>query len=75
VSQKFEDSLAAARRATGDADRVTNIKAAEKQAIGEDLALIPLWYRSQYRVYDAAKWTAFKLDFFENPSLATISLK
>jgi len=75
VNEKFEESLAAARRATDEAGRVTNIKAAEKQAIGEDLALIPLWYRSQYRVYDSAKWTAFKLDFFENPSLATISLK
>jgi oligopeptide transport system substrate-binding protein len=75
VNQKFEDSLAAARRATDDADRVTNIKAAEKQAIGEDMALIPLWYRSQYRVFDSAKWTAFDLDFFENPTLATISLK
>ena len=39
------------------------------------MALIPLWYRSQYRVFDSAKWTSFKLDFFENPSLATISLK
>ena len=75
VNDKFEESLAAARRATDDAGRVTNIKAAEKQAIGEDMALIPLWYRSQYRVYDSAKWSTFKLDFFENPALATISLK
>jgi ABC-type oligopeptide transport system substrate-binding subunit len=75
VNQKFEDSLAAARRATEDGDRVTNIKAAEKQAIGEDMALIPLWYRSQYRVYDSAKWSGVSLDFFENPVLATISLK
>lgn len=75
VNQKFEDSLAAARRATDDATRVTNIKAAEKQAIGEDLALIPLWYRSQYRVFDSAKWNGVELDFFENPTVATISLK
>jgi ABC-type oligopeptide transport system substrate-binding subunit len=75
VNQKFEDSLAAARRATDDATRITNIKAAEKQAIGADMALIPLWYRSQYRVYDSAKWTNVDLNFFENPTLSTISLK
>lgn len=75
VNQKFEESLAAARRATEEADRVTHIKAAEKQAIGEDLALIPLWYRSAYRVFDSARWAGVELDFFENPTLATISLK
>lgn len=75
VNQKFEESLAAARRATDEADRVTHIKAAEKQAIGEDLALIPLWYRSAYRVFDSARWAGVELDFFENPTLATISLK
>ena len=42
---EFEDSLAAARRTTDEATPGTNIKAAEKQAIGDDLALIPLWYR------------------------------
>ena len=75
VSQPFEDAIAAARKATTDADRITNIKAAEKQAIGNDLALIPLWYRSQYRVFDSAKWAGVQMDFFENPTLATISLK
>jgi oligopeptide transport system substrate-binding protein len=74
-NQAFEDSLTAARKATDEATRVTNIKAAEKQAIGADLALIPLWYRSQYRVFDSAKWNGVKLDFFENPTVATISLK
>jgi ABC-type oligopeptide transport system substrate-binding subunit len=75
VNQAFEDSLTAARKATDDATRITNIKAAEKQAIGADMALIPLWYRSQYRVFDSAKWNGVDLDFFENATLATISLK
>ncbi|MEW6473725.1 MAG: ABC transporter substrate-binding protein [Actinomycetota bacterium] len=75
VNQAFEDALAAARKATDEATRVENIKAAEKQAIGNDLALIPLWYRTQYRVFDSGKWSGVKLDFFENPTLATISLK
>ena len=71
----FENSLAAARKATDEAARVTHIKAAEKQAIGTDLALIPLWYRTQYRVFNSDRWAGFKLDFFENPTLSTISLK
>ena len=75
VNQAFEDSLAAARSATDDAGRVTNIKAAEKQAIGNDMALIPLWYRSQYRVFDSSKWSGVDLDFFENATLSTISQK
>jgi oligopeptide transport system substrate-binding protein len=75
VNQAFEDSLAAARKATDDGTRIANIKAAEKQAIGNDLALIPLWYRSQYRVFDSSKWNGVDLDFFENATLATISQK
>ena len=39
------------------------------------LALIPLWYRSQYRVFDSAKWKGVALDFFENPTLRTVGLK
>jgi hypothetical protein len=39
------------------------------------MALIPLWYRSQNRVYDSTKWQNVVIDFFENPTLDTISLK
>ena len=43
---KFDDLLAQARKAPDEAKRAELIKQAEKVAIGEDLALIPLWYRT-----------------------------
>jgi oligopeptide transport system substrate-binding protein len=59
-------------------DQATKVKAvrdAEKQAIDTDQALIPLWYRTQYRLSNSAKFTGVDLDFFENPTLANIKLK
>jgi oligopeptide transport system substrate-binding protein len=57
------------------AAKVKDYRDAEKLAIDTDMALIPLWYRSQYRVVNTAKFTGIDLDFFENPTLATIRLK
>ena len=54
--------------------RADDYKQAEKIAIGEDLALIPLWYRTQYRAFNN-KFVGVNLDFFENPTLRTIGLK
>jgi ABC-type oligopeptide transport system substrate-binding subunit len=71
----FDDLLTQARKTPDDAQRATLIKQAEKIAIGDDAALIPLWYRDQYRAFDSAKWKGVDIDFFENPTLATISLK
>ena len=75
VNDAFDQLLVKARQAADEAARVRYIKDAEKIAIGNDLALIPLWYRSQYRVFDSAKWRNVALDFYENPTLATISSK
>ncbi|HVW31064.1 MAG TPA: ABC transporter substrate-binding protein, partial [Acidimicrobiia bacterium] len=75
VNKQFDDLLAQARRTADDATRASLIKQAEKIAIGDDLALIPLWYRDQYRAFDSSKWTGVDLDFFENPTLSTIGLK
>jgi ABC-type oligopeptide transport system substrate-binding subunit len=55
--------------------KVKDFRDAEKLAIDTDMALIPLWYRSQYRVVNTAKFTGVDLDFFENPTLAAIRLK
>ena len=63
------------RAAKNDADRLTAAQEAEKVAIGQDQAVIPTFYRTQYRVFDASKWTGVKLNFFEQPTLAAISLK
>ncbi len=71
----FDDLLAKERAAKTDADRAPIIKQAEKLAIGDDLALIPLWYRTQYRVFDSSKFTNVDMDFFEDPTLNVISLK
>jgi oligopeptide transport system substrate-binding protein len=75
VNERFDDLLVQARKAATEPARANLIKEAEKIAIGDDLALIPLWYRSQYRVFDSARWTGVGLDFFENPTLATIHQK
>jgi oligopeptide transport system substrate-binding protein len=63
------------RTQTDDAARAKLYREAEKIAIGQDLAVIPTFYRTQYRVFDSKKWTGVSLDFFEDPSLSNISLK
>ena len=55
--------------------RAADYRSAEQIAIGQDLALIPLWYRTEYRAFDASKWVGVNNDFFENPTLRTIGLK
>ena len=75
VNKAFDDLLVQARKAPDDGQRASLIKQAEKTAIGDDMALIPMWYRDQYRAFDSAKWKNVDIDFFENPTLATISLK
>jgi oligopeptide transport system substrate-binding protein len=71
----FDDLLNQARKTPDEAKRADLIKQAEKIAIGDDLALIPMWYRDQYRIYDATKWTNVEIDFNENPTLSVISMK
>jgi ABC-type oligopeptide transport system substrate-binding subunit len=75
VDERFDDLLAQARKAPSEAQRANLIKEAERIAIGTDLALIPLWYRSVQRVFDADRWADVRLDFFENPTLAVIHRK
>ncbi|MCA1843264.1 MAG: ABC transporter substrate-binding protein [Actinobacteria bacterium] len=75
VSKAFDDLLSQSRATPDDAQRASLIKQAEKIAIGDDLALIPMWYRDQYRAFDSTKWTGLDIDFFENATLATIGLK
>ncbi|MEP7054916.1 MAG: ABC transporter substrate-binding protein, partial [Actinomycetota bacterium] len=71
----FDALLVKERAAKTEEERVPIIKEAEKLAIDTDQAVIPLWYRTQYRVFDSSKWDGVKMDFFENPTLATISQK
>ena len=70
------DQLLAAGLAEPDASRrAADYRSAEQIAIGQDLALIPLWYRTEYRAFDATKWVGVNNDFFENPTLRTIGLR
>jgi len=73
VNDQFESLIDKALATTDEAHKVDLTKQAEKLAIGDDQALIPLWYRSQYRVF-SNKFRNVDLDFFENPTLADISL-
>lgn len=72
---EFDNLLARARATADDAERIKIYQEAERLAIGEDLALIPLWNRTQNRLVDAAEFTNLRMDFFENPDLSVICLK
>ncbi|MDV3220210.1 ABC transporter substrate-binding protein [Intrasporangium sp.] len=75
-SNKAFDDLLAKAQATSDAGaRTTLYQQAEKLAIGDDLALIPLWNRTQNRLANSAKFTNLRMDFNENPDLSVISVK
>jgi oligopeptide transport system substrate-binding protein len=72
---EFDKLVEQGRTQKDDAERAKLYRQAEKIAIGQDLALIPTFYRTQYRVFDSKKWSGVGLDFFENPTYATIGLK
>jgi ABC-type oligopeptide transport system substrate-binding subunit len=74
-SGAFEEVLAQGQGASDEDERVRLFRQAEQIAIGQDAALIPLWYRTAYRVYDAKRWEGVGIDFFENPTLTTIRPK
>ncbi len=74
-SNKQVDKLLAEGQADPNAaSRAAKYRAAEKIAIGQDLALIPLWVPSEYRVFNN-KFVGVNIDFFGNPTLRTIGLK
>jgi ABC-type oligopeptide transport system substrate-binding subunit len=70
---KVDQLLAAGQAEKDPGKRADDYKQAEKVAIGDDLALIPLWYRTQYRAFNN-KFVGVNMDFFENPTLRTIGL-
>lgn len=71
----FDAIIAKASAAKTDAERNPILKQAEKVSIGDDLALIPLWYRTQYRVFDS-KFSNVRFDLLsEDPVLAEVSQK
>jgi oligopeptide transport system substrate-binding protein len=70
------DKLIEEGRATKDAgDRIKKYQEAEKIAIGDDMAVIPLWNRTQHRLANTEKFINMRMDFSENPDLYEISTK
>ncbi|MFE7427394.1 MULTISPECIES: peptide ABC transporter substrate-binding protein [unclassified Streptomyces] len=72
---KFDKLLDQARSEKDAAKRADLYKQAEKIALDEDQGVIPLWQRSQYRLVNTKKFANFKMNFFEDPDLAEITLK
>jgi oligopeptide transport system substrate-binding protein len=74
-NKAFDALITKERSPVSDSDRKKAIQDAEKLAVGTDMAAIPTYNRTQYRVFDSKKWTGVKLDFFEEPTLDLVGLK
>lgn len=74
-NKDFDKLLDQARSEKDAAKRADLYKQAEKIALDEDQGVIPLWQRSQYRLVNTKKFGNFKMNFFEDPDLAEITLK
>ncbi|MFF3729589.1 ABC transporter substrate-binding protein [Streptomyces sp. NPDC002476] len=72
---KFDKLLDQARSEKDAAKRASLYQQAEKIALDEDQGVIPLWQRTQYRLVNTKKFGNFKMNFFEDPDLAEITLK
>ncbi|MFJ9355867.1 peptide ABC transporter substrate-binding protein [Streptomyces mirabilis] len=70
----FDALLAKARGTKDDAARNALYKQAEKVAM-DDVALIPLWNRTQLRLANTKKFANLTMDFHEDPNLPQVSLK
>jgi ABC-type oligopeptide transport system substrate-binding subunit len=72
-NKQVDQLLASGQAQTDPVKRADDYKAAERIAIGQDLALIPLWYYTQYSVFNP-KFVGVNVDFFGNVTLSTIGL-
>lgn len=74
-NKAFDDLLDKAARTKDEAERNNVYKEAEKLAIGEDLALIPIYVSQQHRLISTDKYANIRFNFFEDPDLPLITLK
>lgn len=72
VNAEFDAHIARARASADPAERVDAWRRADRTAMA-DLALIPLWYRTDHRVYAADRITGLRLDFDGNPTLTAVA--
>jgi oligopeptide transport system substrate-binding protein len=70
----FDKLVEDARAEKDEAQRTRMLQQAEKMAL-DDMAIIPMWNRTQYRLFDSKEFTGGAMDFNEDPTLETISLK
>lgn len=73
VNRQFDALLDQALAESDEGRKAALTKEAERIAVGDEQALIPLWYRTQYRVF-SSRFTNVEMDFFENPTFAEIRL-
>jgi oligopeptide transport system substrate-binding protein len=74
-NKEFDDLLAKAKGTPDEKERISLYNQAEKIAIGDDMAEIPLWNRTQHRLANTDKFINMRMDFNENPDLSVISIK
>jgi oligopeptide transport system substrate-binding protein len=72
---KVDKLLKDAKGSKDEKERIKLYQEAEKIAIGDDQALIPLWNRTQHRLANTSKFINLRMDFNENPDLSVISVK
>ncbi len=73
-SAAFDAALAAARSTPDPGQRVQKVRAAEKIAL-DDMAMIPIYSHTVYRLADTGDFTGLGLDYLGYPLLATTAHK
>jgi oligopeptide transport system substrate-binding protein len=74
-NKAFDDLLNKGKASKDEAERTKFAQQAEKLAIGDDLALIPTFLRTQNRLSQSSKFINLRMDFNENADLSVISIK
>ncbi|GGS85588.1 MULTISPECIES: ABC transporter substrate-binding protein [Streptomyces] len=74
ANPEFDALVARARGCADPAGRAGFWRRAEAVAMA-DLALVPLWYRTDQRVYAADRITGLRIDFDGNPTLTTVKAR
>lgn len=72
---KVDELLNKATATLDEAERNKLYQQAEKIAIGDDLALIPVYERQQFRLAQSEKFINLRMDFHEDPDFRVISIK
>lgn len=71
ANPRFDDAVAVARATADPAARARRWQDAEAVAMA-DMALIPLWFRTEHRVVATDRFVGLELDFFGNPTIAEL---